>query len=184
MVSVEHHPTVSVETLYLNKKSGQFTAELLAPAHDENGYRFKLSGKIYKQMMVPVLKRFTSMGSEIKEADIEYKAERIDRVGRNVIVDAGQLIGKSPRRSVRQGVPVNINNLGDPVTVEKGKLVAVVLRKGSMFLSVSGRTLEAGGTGDVIRVENINSRKVIQAEVMNDREVQIITASQQLAAAQ
>jgi len=182
-VGTEQDPSVSVENIYINKRSGQFTAELLAPANMENGQRFKISGKVQKQIMVPVLKEFTPSGREIRESDIEHKAMHTAKLGRHAITDAAQLIGKSPRRSVRAGVIINMNNLGDPVTVEKGKLVAVVLRQGGMFLSISGRTLEAGGTGDVIRVENINSRKVIQAQVVNEREVQILPSSQQLAAA-
>lgn len=183
-VGTDQEATVSVENIYVNKRSGQFTAELLAPANVESGTRFKISGKVHKQIMVPVLKNFTPSGREIREDDIEHKAVHAARLGRNAITDAALLIGKSPRRSVRAGVPVNMNNLGDPVTVKKGKLVAVVLRQGGLFLTVSGRTLEAGGTGDIIRVENINSRKVIQAQVVNEREVHVISASQQLAAVQ
>ncbi|USG59836.1 flagellar basal body P-ring formation chaperone FlgA [Sneathiella marina] len=180
-VGTEQDPSVSVENLYFNKRSGQFTAELLAPAHDQNGYRFKLGGKVHKQVMIPVLKRFTPSGREILEDDIEFKAERSSKVGRNVVTDAALLIGKSPRRSIRSGMAVSLNNLGDPVTVEKGKLVAVILQSGGMFLSISGRTMEAGGTGDVIRVENINSRKIIQAEVVTSQKVRIISNPDQLA---
>lgn len=182
-VGSDQPQTVSVENLYYNKSNGQFSVELLAPAHEENGQRFKLSGQVHKQVMVPVLKRFKSPGEEIRESDIEYKAERENKVGRNVITDAAMLIGKSPRRSVRSGIPINMSNLGDPVMIGKGKLVAVVLEQGGMFLSVSGRTLESGGEDDVIRVENINSRKVIQAQVINEREVRIVTRQPQLASA-
>jgi flagella basal body P-ring formation protein FlgA len=181
-VASDQPQTVSVENLFFNKSNGQFSAEILAPAHAENGQRFKLSGQIHRQVMIPVLKRFKSPGQEILESDIEFVATRDSKVGRNVITDAALLIGKSPRRSVRSGVPINMSNLGDPVMVEKGKLVAVILEQGGMFLSVSGRTLEAGGEDDVIRVENINSRKVIQAQVISEREVRIITR-QQLASA-
>jgi len=180
-VGTDQEPSVSVENLYFNKRNGQFTAELLAPAHDQNGHRFKLGGKVHKQVMIPVLKKFIPSGREILEDDIEFKAERLSKVGRNTITDAASMIGKSPRRSVRPGMAVSMNNLGDPVTVEKGKLVAVILESGGMFLSISGRTMEAGGTGDVIRVENINSRKIIHAEVMSSRKVRIIGNPDQLA---
>lgn len=180
-VGADQLPSVSVENLYLNEQNGQFTVELLAPAHDQNGYRFKLGGKIHKQVMIPVLKHFTPAGREILESDIEFKAERASKVGRNVITDATLLIGKSPRRAVRSGMAVNMRNIGDPVTVEKGKLVSVILESGGMYLSISGRTMEAGGTGDVIRVENINSRKIIQAEVVSSQKVRIFGNPDQIA---
>jgi len=183
-IAADQPRTISVENLYYNKNSGQFVAEILAPAHAENGQRMKLNGQVHKQIMVPVLKRFKSAGEEIRERDIEYKAQRISKVGRHIITDAAHLIGKSPRRSVRSGVPMNMSNLGDPVLVEKGKLVAVILSQGGMYLSVTGRTLEPGGQDDVIRVENINSRKVIQAQVINAQEVRILSRQPKLASAQ
>ncbi|MZR30805.1 flagellar basal body P-ring formation chaperone FlgA [Sneathiella litorea] len=182
-IAAEQPQTVSVENLYVNKESGQFVAEILAPAHSENGQRIRLNGQVHQQILVPVLKRFKSAGEEIRESDIDFKAERVSKVGHHVVLDAAHLIGKSPRRSVRSGMPINISNLGDPVLVEKGKLVAVTLEQGGMYLSVMGRTLETGGEDDVIRVENINSRKIIQAQVINSQEVRIITRQPQLASA-
>ena len=52
-----------------------------------------------------------------------------------------------------------------------------------MYLSITGRTLEPGGEDDIIRVENVNSRKVIQAQVISEQEVRIITRQSQLASA-
>ncbi len=181
-VGLDQEPSVSVENIYINRRSGQFTAELLAPAADANGHRFKISGRAHKQTLIPVLTHFIPAGRKITENDIDHKAVRVSKTNRHTITDANLVIGKSPRRSIRPGTAIAMNNLGDPVTVEKGKLVSVVLRSGGLFLSVSGRTLEPGGTGQVIRVENINSRKVIQATVINSREVQITPTSQQLAA--
>ncbi|MFC4270628.1 flagellar basal body P-ring formation protein FlgA [Sneathiella chungangensis] len=182
-IAANEPQTVSVENLYLNKTSGQFVAEILAPAHSENGQRVRISGQVHPQTMIPVLKRFKPAGEEIRESDIDYMAERTSKVGRQVVTDAAFLIGKSPRRSVRSGQPVSMSNLGDPVLVGKGKLVSVILEHGGMYLSVTGRTLEAGGEEDVIRVENINSRKVILAQVISAQEVRIVTRPPQLASA-
>ena len=182
-VAADEPQTVSVENLYYNENNGQFFAEILAPANAENGQRIRLSGQIHEQVLVPVLRQFKSAGQEIRESDIDYKPERASKVSHRVITDASMLIGKSPRRGVRSGVPINMSNLGDPVMIEKGKLVAVILEQGGMYLSITGRTLEPGGEDDIIRVENVNSRKVIQAQVISEQEVRIITRQPQLASA-
>ncbi|MEX1035831.1 MAG: flagellar basal body P-ring formation chaperone FlgA [Sneathiella sp.] len=182
-VGADQPQTISIENLYYNKGNGQFFAEILAPANSENGQRIRLTGQVHEQILIPVLRQFKSAGQEIRESDIDYKAERASKVSRQVITDASMLIGKSPRRGVRSGVPISLSNLGDPVMVEKGKLVSVILEQGGMYLSVSGRTLEAGGEDDVIRVENINSRKIIQAQVISEQEVRILTRQPQLASA-
>ncbi|GLQ07402.1 flagellar basal body P-ring formation chaperone FlgA [Sneathiella chinensis] len=180
-VSPSEATSVAVESLSYSRQKGSFVATVLAPANAETGRRYKISGNVHALIEVPVLSRHLPTGAKITEADITYKTIRKDQLGRATVADASVLIGKSPIRNIRPDTPINIRNLGDPVTVEKGKLVAVLFRQGGIALSVTGRTLENGGEGEIIRVENIASRKIIQAEVINSQEVRIITAQQRLA---
>ncbi|MBO6827304.1 MAG: flagellar basal body P-ring formation protein FlgA [Sneathiella sp.] len=180
-IRMDEEPTVAVESLAYNESKNSFTATLLAPASSDNPKRYRVSGKYFPQVMVPVTTRLIRKGEEITERDIDIKPVRANRVGRNIILDIGELVGKAPRRSIRTGATFNLNNLGDPVTVAKGKSVAVIFKRGGISLTMMGRALENGSTGDIIRVENTKSRKVVQAEVLNEREVLIITAQQQLA---
>ncbi|MAZ02256.1 MAG: hypothetical protein CMN56_03880, partial [Sneathiella sp.] len=90
-VAADEPQTVSVENLYYNKSNGQFFAEILAPANSENGQRIRLSGQIHEQVLVPVLRQFKSAGQEIRESDIDYKAERASKVSHRVITDASML---------------------------------------------------------------------------------------------
>jgi len=180
-IRMDEEPTVAVESLAYNARKNSFTATLLAPANSENPKRFRVSGKYFPQVMVPVTTRMIRKGERITEADVDIKPVRENRIGRNIVLDIGELVGKAPRRSIRTGGTFNLNNLGDPVTVSKGKSVAVIFKHGGITLTMMGRALENGSTGDVIRVENTNSRKVVQAEVLNEREVLITTAQQRLA---
>lgn len=183
-VSANEDPFVAVESLSYSSKGDNFVAVLLAPAHSENARKYKVTGKIYRQALIPVTSRSIAAGEEILEQDIDYKVVRLSKIGRTTATDIQAVIGKSPRRALRAGSPLKLNNLGNPVTVKKGKLVAVTLKNGGINLTITGRTLEDGQTGDIIRVENIASRKTIQAEVISSREVRIISAKQRLASIQ
>ena len=183
-VAVDEDPFVSVENLSYSRKGNNFVAILLAPAHSENARQYKITGKIYRQVMIPVVNRSIAAGEEILETDLDFKVIRSTKIGRTTLTDIQDIIGKSPRRAMKTGSTVNLNNLGKPVTVTKGKLVAVTLNNGGIKLSITGRTLEEGQTGDIIRVENTASRKTIQAQVINAQEVRIVTASQRLATIQ
>lgn len=180
-IRMDEEATVMVESLAYNARKNSFSAVLLAPANSENPKRYRVSGKYFPQVMVPVTTRMIRTGEKITEADVDIRPVRENRVGRNIVLDIGELVGKSPRRAIRTGGTFNLNNLGDPVTVSKGKSVAVIFKRGGISLTMLGRALENGSTGDIIRVENTNSRKVVQAEVLNEREVLITTAQQRLA---
>lgn len=173
--------SVAVESLSYSRKGGNFVATVVAPADDPDARSYKVSGKIFTQIQVPVINRAMQPGEAIRASDLDYKLVRSSKISRNTVTDANDLIGRSPRRLIRAGHPVGLNNLGDPVTITKGKLVTVTFKSGGVSLAITGRTLEAGAEGDIIRVENINSRKTIQAQVIDAEQVRIITAGQRLA---
>ena len=184
LVSMQEDPIAIVENISYNLTKEVFSAVVVAPANSDNPRRFRVGGKIYKQILVPVAARLIPAGEEISEKNIDYKLVRANRVSRNVAVHIEDILGLSPKRTIRTGGTVALSNLGDPVTVAKGKVVAVTLKNGGITLSITGRALESGSTGDIIRVENLNSRKPIQAQIISAQEVRIITAQQRLAAIQ
>lgn len=184
MVAMSETPGVAVENISYSVNKENFTAIVVAPVGTETSRRYKISGKFYKQVLVPVAAKLISSGDEITEENIDYKLLRASKVSRNVAVHIEDILGRSPKRTVRTGGTIALGNLGDPVTVAKGKLVAVTLKNGGITLSITGRALESGSTGDIIRVENISSRKPVQAQIVSAQEVRIITAQQRLAAIQ
>jgi flagellar basal body P-ring formation protein FlgA len=183
-IDIANEPSISLETISIDRNSGHFAAELLAPANSENGTRFRLSGKIYSRTMLPVLTKFIPAGQEIREHHIEFVPVRSAKVGRNVVTDASDLIGKSPKRGIRPNRPIRVSNLGEPQMMKKGKVISIIFKAGNMTLAVTGKALEAGGQGDMIRVENINSRKILQAQIISSDQAQVITVQQRLAALQ
>ncbi len=184
MVAMDETPSVAVENISYSVNKESFTAVVIAPVGTENPRRYKVSGKFFKQVLVPVAAKLIPSGDEITEENIDYKLVRASKVSRNVAVHIEDILGRSPKRTVRTGGTIALSNLGDPVTVAKGKLVAVTLQNGGITLSITGRALESGSTGDIIRVENISSRKPVQAQIVSAQEVRIITAQQRLAAIQ
>ncbi|MBE7638304.1 flagellar basal body P-ring formation protein FlgA [Sneathiella sp. P13V-1] len=183
-ISVLDEPEIVVESLSYNERKNSFSAIISAPANSDNATNYRVVGKFYPQAMVPVSTRLIRTGEKIREQDVEFQLVRKNRVGRNIVLDVDELVGKSPRRSMRAGGTFHLNNLGDPVTIAKGKIISVIFKRGGIALTMTGRALENGSEGDIIRVENAHSRKVIQAEVIDDQQVRIITAQQRLATIQ
>ncbi|MEH6476853.1 MAG: flagellar basal body P-ring formation chaperone FlgA [Sneathiella sp.] len=183
-VGLDEFPMIAVESLSYNLSKEFFSAIVVAPADGDNPRRYKIAGKIYQQVMVPVTAHLLRPGQKIEESDIDYKLIRRGKISRNVALELDDILGKSPRRSIRTGGLINLNNLGEPVTVPKGKILSITLKNGGIALSITGKALENGAEGDVIRVENIVSRKVVQAQIVNEGEARIITPQQRFAIAQ
>lgn len=158
-------PAVAVDDLQLDRTRGRFTAILSVPADSADARRVSLSGRVFQAMSVPVLKNRVAIGEVVQESDLVYRKMRVEKIGRNMVTDASALIGKSPRRPLQLNRPLRADDLGTPVLVEKGSMVTMTFETGLISLTATGRALEKGGRGDVIRVLNTRSRRTVEATV-------------------
>lgn len=165
--------TVAVEDVAYDPRTRRFIAIVAAPADDPAARRIRVTGRVHRVIDVPVLTRRVLAGEVIRKRDVKWIAMRGDRLQRDTIQDSGALIGKSPRRGLRAGVPVRVSDVRLPVLVPRRSLVTIMYRVQSMTLTAQGRALEDGGAGDTVRVANTQSNTVVQAVVTGANRVSV-----------
>ncbi len=165
--------TVAVEDVAYDARTRRFIAIVAAPADDPAARRIRVTGREHRVIDGPVLTRRVLAGEVIRKRDVKWIAMRGDRLQRDTIQDSGALIGKSPRRGLRAGVPVRVSDVRLPVLVPRRSLVTIMYRVRSMTLTAQGRALEDGGAGDTVRVANTQSNTVVQAVVTGANRVSV-----------
>lgn len=165
--------TVAVEDVAYEPRTRRFIAIVAAPADDPAARRIRVTGRLHRVIDVPVLTRRVLAGQVIRARDVKRIRMRSDRLQRDAIQDPGDLIGKSPRRGLRAGVPVRVSDVRLPVLVPRHSLVTITYRVQSMRLTAQGRALEDGGAGDTVRVANTQSNTVVQAVVTGANRVSV-----------
>lgn len=158
--------TVEVQDVNLDERTGHFSAILAAPANDPRAQPIRVTGSILRLVEVPVLKDRLKSGSVIRNSDISWIRVRTDRLQRDVIVDASDLIGKSPKRNPRPGYPLRSVDVEQPLMVAKGAIVSIILKSGALSLTAKGTAMENGTKGSTIRVTNSRSGTVVDARVV------------------
>ena len=133
----------------------------------------RIAGRVYKLENLPVLNKRMERNDIIKKNDVEWVKVRSRSIRPDVIRDAADLIGQAPRRIVQSGTPIRKNEVQTPVLVPKRAMVTVLHRTALMRLTARARALEDGSMGDIIRVANATSKKVIEAEVTGFNEVTV-----------
>ena len=164
---------ISVEDAVYESRTKRFTAIIVAPADDPSAKRIRVTGRLIKISEVPVLARRVLSGEIIGKDDIKWIKVRSARLQQDIILNAGDLIGKSPKRGLRGGNPVRTSEVQRPLLVAKRSLVTIVLQAPSMLLMSQGRALEHGSSGDTIRVTNTQSNKVIEAKIIGPGRVMV-----------
>ena len=173
-VAAEKASTVGVEGLIFDPASGRFVATVAVPANDPSATRTRVTGKVHKLVSVPVLAEEKKRGEVIRPTDIVWRDVRATEIRDHVVTDDDDLIGMSAKREIKAASIVHASQIRRPVMVPKGAIVQIELYRGPMSLSTQGKALEEGSKGDVIRVTNIRSSKVIEARVSGPNRVDVL----------
>lgn len=109
---------------------------------------------------------------ELLTAD-RLRYERVDtgRLAVGYITDINKAVGLAARRQISPGTVMNQSLLVKPVLIKRGNVVTILARKGTIEVSAPGQALQDGVEGQLIKIQNLNSRKIIVAKVLNDAAV-------------
>lgn len=183
-ISLGGEPTVAVQRLAFDPQSGRFSAALVAPAIGTPEVILTVTGRVYGLVDVPVLNRRLAPGETVAESDIEWTTLPADRIGATVVVDAADLLGKTPRRPIRPGVPIRMTDLAVAIAVTKGSLVTLALQTPTMQLTVQGKAMQNGAIGETIRVLNTTSNRTLEGVVVSPTEVAVLPSTPSFGAVQ
>jgi flagella basal body P-ring formation protein FlgA len=76
-----------------------------------------------------------------------------------------EVVGRIPRRTIREGLPVLRTDLAEPFQVQRGELVAVTAIAGAAQLGLDAIAEGSGRQGDVISLKNPVSGKKFRARI-------------------
>lgn len=156
---------LDVENLAYDPRNGRFSVTLVAAGATSQTLRTKVIGRAFEVIEAPVLLQSVRRGEVIGEDDIDWIEVRADRLAPTVITDPADLIGRTPRRTIRPGEPIRAGDVRIPIVVAKGSGVTMTYRTPTMVLTVQGRALDDGAMGETIRVLNSQTKVVVEAAV-------------------
>lgn len=171
----EGRPHVEISGMTLDRVRGVFDATVEFSNGDET-LRREISGRAWRMVDVPVLSQRMRRGDVISRHDVEFIEMRESDVAHNIILDPENLVGMTPRRGVAALKPVAESDVNPPLVVRKGDRVTMVLKRGALSLTAKGRAMMDGAEGDVVRIQNASSRRVVEGEVTGPQEVTVTTA--------
>lgn len=161
--------------LKVTQTSGRPTAldrlrlELSCP--DQPGWTQVVSTR--QELFLPVLTTATTIdrGQIIEPAHLKRERINISRAQRGFMVSESEVVGLSARRRLRADQALNPSMLSEAAPVRRGQPVRIIARQQGIQASTQGEALADGAIGDIIRVRNTTSDKVIQAQVIGSGEV-------------
>ena len=89
------------------------------------------------------------------------------------IAESTILEGKQARKYIRAGSIVYPSMFEDIPVISPGDKVNIVIEKGLLKISAEGIARQRGAKGDIIKVANFDSKKIIEAEIIDSLTVAV-----------
>jgi flagella basal body P-ring formation protein FlgA len=163
--------------LMLDRASGRFAVTALLP-QDSPTARIALSGQVTALAEVPVLRDMVRRGQLVTQDIVGYQLVPAYRLSGGMVVDVADLVGQAARRTLHAGRPIRAADLMPPIVVAKNKVVRMVYEVGALRLTARGRALGDGGAGTMIKVLNVDSKRSVDAIVIDNDTVAVIRGEQ------
>jgi flagella basal body P-ring formation protein FlgA len=125
----------------------------------------RVAAAIVETADVVVLTRPLQRGDEISPGDVALERRPREGVPADALAELKGSIGRATRRALSPGLPLRAGDITRIEVVARGELVTVVYQMPGMTLTVRGKTLEGGGLGDTIGIQNPQSKRVLQGVV-------------------
>ena len=131
---------------------------------------FTASVKVYDTVLVAS----HDLRIEVPVAAEDFHEAEVAIDGRNEFVkDVNEIVGLVPHRFIRGGSPISKGYFQQPVAVNSGQRVTIVLNWRGIRASARGIALTRGRIGSLIKVKNEISEKVLTAKVIDSQTVEV-----------
>jgi len=121
-----------------------------------------------------VVRRNITKGEVITEDHLAYSFQISDDLPGG-FTSISEVIGRKAKFNLARGAVIKTRQLEIVYPVEKGKAVLVVADNSRLSITVNAIALEAGQLGDLIKVKNSTSGKILNAIVTGEKKVSPLT---------
>jgi flagellar basal body P-ring formation protein FlgA len=168
---------LEVQRFAADPRSGRFEATLAVAGRAARAIR--VAGSAVETVEVVTLSRPLARGEIVSAADI--RTDRRPKAQAHDAVAPADAAGLAARRPIREGQPLRAGDLMRPQHVERGGFVTLIYAGAGLSLSLKAKALAAGAAGDVISVQNLQSKRVVNGVVTGPSEVTVTSAPTALA---
>ncbi|MGL4727697.1 MAG: flagellar basal body P-ring formation chaperone FlgA [Bosea sp. (in: a-proteobacteria)] len=171
---------LSVQDLSYDQRLRRVSATLVLPGSATTRLRpLRISGQLVETIEVVMPTRPLTKGETLASADVSLERRPREGLGSDTIADLQAAIGKVVKRPMMPGQPLRAADVQRNEVIGRGDLVNMTFEAPGIVVSMRGRASEAGGIGDVINIQNLQSKRVLQATVTGPGRVSVSPGSAQ-----
>jgi flagella basal body P-ring formation protein FlgA len=135
--------------------------------------KVKLSGWVDVFESVVCARRNFKKGDTIQKDDFYVARKNISHLSSKTVTDIGKVVGLMVRHTIKKDSCIKEWMLEKPLIVKRGDMITILAESENLKVTAPGRVLVKGHMGELIRVQNAMSKKIIYARVINNSTVNV-----------
>jgi flagellar basal body P-ring formation protein FlgA len=139
------------------------TVGVRCPSH--NTWTVYVPVNVEVEAPILVLRRALARRSPVEPIDVELQTRRLPGIASGFISDLGSLPGRRLKRALPAGSVLTADVLVPDVLVKRGQQVTLIAMSNTIEIRAQGQALSEGGANDRIRVQNVNSLKIVEGVI-------------------
>ena len=84
-----------------------------------------------------------------------------------------ELVGRKLKTNLKMGQKLHPRHLFERFDINNGDVISIVSNLGNVSVTVSGEAQDSGNLGDLIKVKNLKSGKIIKGYIKKDKKIKI-----------
>jgi flagella basal body P-ring formation protein FlgA len=133
---------------------------------DVPGWSMSATGQAHVFLPIVHAEGIIDRGQTFTAADLKLQRINIAKARRGYYNRLEEVIGLAAKRRIRAGQTITPALVEQAMAVKRGQPVKIIASNDGIEASTSGEAMADGQPGDVIRVRNVRSGKLIEAKVI------------------
>jgi len=133
----------------------------------------KFDVNLYSQVVVAA--REINARELFTDDGLRYERMDIGHLPAGFVTDKNKILGLMARRQITPGMVMTNSIIIKPVLIKRGSVVNLIALTGNMEVTAPGIAMQDGYEGQLIRIKNSNSNKIVLGKVIDENKVQVLT---------
>src|SRR3954471_6505929 len=129
--------------------------------------------EIRRELDVLVLRRAVTRGEILGAADVVAQKRQVASLSSPFVGRIADLAGRPTRRPLPEGAPVTAESLSAALLIKRGQTVTLTTVLGGIEIRAAGRALADASASQRLRVQNLDSLKVVEGTAESDGVVRV-----------
>ncbi|RAP36386.1 flagella basal body P-ring formation protein FlgA [Legionella quinlivanii] len=178
-------PRLHLQKCHKNQLEAFNPYQHLAKQHTTIGIRCKEPTNhwtIYVPVRITILKEVLvsshslAKGDIITDRDIYLQKQNVSFVSQDYIDNSDQALGLAVKKNIKEGQLITHSLLQKPWLVRKGEQILIQAINGNIKITMAAIALADGALNETIKVRNLTSKRVVDAQVVDVRKVTVSSA--------